>query len=162
MPAVLYAGQLSIKIACTTFMADCWRADTCYFLTAVAALHIPVRLTKRIRNVCTCCGFHVFSVVKSRGSYATPLSFTRNSIYFRHLGNKCVAIRVFCYPSQKKCLSTRNLSRQLDKCRENIRVPEACHQHTRTYVHARRVDNFCRPTVIPLRDFRLFHKFNFY
>jgi len=136
-------------------MVDCWHADTCYFPTVAAALHIlvPVRL-KRIRNACTCCGFHVFSVVKSRGSYAISPSFTRNRIYFRHLENKCMAIRVF--PSQKSLLSTRIFSRQLDKCRENV-----CQRHQHIYSRETR-RRFCQPTVIPLRDFRLFREFNFF
>lgn len=98
----------SIKIACASIMADCWRGDTYYFPTAAAALHIPVRLTTRVRSACsTRCGFRVFSlVIKPRGSYATPLSFIRNGIYFRHLGNMCVVARIF--PQRKKSALNAN------------------------------------------------------
>jgi len=53
----------------------------------------------------------------------------------------------------KSLLSTRILSRQLDKRRENVCPGRAIN------VHTRRVDAFCRQTVIPFRDFSTFREF---
>lgn len=132
-------------------MADCWRADTCYFPTAAVALHIPACLTTRIRSAYIRCGFRVFSaVIKPRGSYATPLSFARNGIYFRHLGNTCVVCPGLLSTGEKVC-SRRDCSPgssiNVAKTRRDVCPRHAINVHT----HARRVDAFCRPTVIPLR-----------